>query len=58
MDEEVPMGVKMGYSKHYRDHHYSNEFTRDNPRFNVIESFWAFTKLRLNKLIIISKKTF
>jgi hypothetical protein len=40
----------MGYSKHYRVEHGSNEFANDKSHINGIESLWAYTKLRLSKM--------
>lgn len=42
--------VQMGYKKHYRVHLGANEFAgKDGHHINGIESFWAFTKLRLSQ---------
>ena len=42
--------VDVGYSRHLRVHHGSNEFARDGHiHINGIESFWSFTKRRLAK---------
>ena len=50
--------VDIGYKKHYRVHHGSNEFARGKKHINGIESFWAFAKTRLAKFNGLSKKTF
>ena len=42
--------VDVGYDKHFRVNHGKNEFSRGNGiHINGIESFWSFTKRRLNK---------
>lgn len=44
--------VDVGYDKHYRVNHGSNEFVaRKNPRnhINGIENFWSFTKRRMQR---------
>ncbi len=42
--------VDVGYDKHFRVNHGKNEFSKKNGvRVNGIESFWSFTKRRLNK---------
>ena len=41
--------VDVGYAKHFRVNHGSNEFARGNCHINGIESFWSFTKRRLAK---------
>ncbi|HEZ3814509.1 TPA: IS1595-like element ISNme3 family transposase [Neisseria meningitidis] len=50
--------VDMGYEKHYRVHHGSNEFARGKQHINGIESFWSYTKGRLAKFHGISKEMF
>ena len=50
--------VDLGYKKHYRVHHGKNEFVRGKSHINGIESFWAFTKNRLNKFNGIKKDKF
>ena len=41
--------VDLWYKKHYRIHHWNNEFARWKQHINWIESFWSFTKRRLAK---------
>ena len=41
--------VDVWYEKHYRVHHWENEFARWKQHINWIESFWSFTKRRLRK---------
>ena len=50
--------VDLGYKKHYRVHHGTNEFARGKSHINGIESFWAFTKNRLMKFHGIPRDTF
>ena len=50
--------VHMGYEKHYRVHHGSNEFARGKQHINGIESFWSYAKGRLAKFHGISKEMF
>ncbi len=50
--------VDVGYSKHYRVNHGANEFVRDTAHVNGIESFWSFSKRRLQKFNGISVDTF
>ena len=50
--------VDMGYKKHFRVHHGSNEFARGKNHINGIESFWAYAKCRLEKFHGIHKSTF
>jgi transposase-like protein len=44
--------------KHYRVHHWKNEFARWRKHINWIESFWAFTKRRYVKFNWVSKEKF
>lgn len=39
--------VDVGYSKHFRVNHGSNEFVRRATHVNGIEGFWSFAKRRL-----------
>lgn len=41
--------VDIGYEKHYRVHHWANEFVRGKQHVNWIESFRSYTKRRLAK---------
>jgi transposase len=50
--------VDLGYKKHYRVHHATNEFTRGKSHINGIESFWSFAKNRLIKFHGIPRDTF
>ncbi len=50
--------VDVGYSKHFRVHHGSNEFAADNRHINGIESFWSYAKRRLVKFNGVSQETF
>lgn len=50
--------VDVGYSKHYRVNHGANEFVRDTAHVNGIESFWSFSKRRLQKFNGVSAQTF
>jgi transposase len=50
--------VDLGYKKHYRVHHGSNEFARGKSHINGIESFWSCAKRRLMKFHGIPKSTF
>ena len=49
--------VLNGY-KHYRILHHENEFARGKNHVNGIESFWSYTKRRLNKFNGIQKTKF
>jgi len=50
--------VDLGYQKHYRVHHWNNEFARWEQHINWIESFWSFTKRRLAKFNWIKSDKF
>ena len=50
--------VDVGYEKHYRVHHWANEFARGKQHINGIESFWSYTKRRLSKFNGIKKAYF
>lgn len=50
--------IDLWYAKHYRVHHWENEFARWTQHINWIESFWSFTKRRLGKFNGISKHKF
>ena len=49
--------ITSGY-KHYRIHHSENEFARGKNHVNGIESFWSYTKRRMNKFNGIHKTKF
>ena len=50
--------VDLGYKKHYRVHHGTNEFARGKNHINGIESFWSFAKNRLIKFHGLNRDTF
>ena len=50
--------VDLGYKKHYRVYHGTDEFVRGKSHINGIESFWSFAKRRLMKFHGIPKSTF
>jgi len=50
--------VDLGYAKHFRVNHGSNEFARGNSHVNGIEGFWSFAKRRLQKFNGVSAQTF
>ena len=50
--------VDVGYARHYRVEHGSNEFANEQSHINGIESFWAFAKLRMSKIKGIRKEMF
>ena len=50
--------VDVGYAKHLRVNHGSNEFANDQSHINGIESFWAYAKLRLAKMKGIQRHMF
>jgi transposase-like protein len=50
--------VDVGYAKHFRVNHGSNEFVRGNIHVNGIEGFWSFAKHRLQKFNGVSSETF
>ncbi len=50
--------VDLGYKKHYRVHHGTNEFANGKRHINGIESFWSYAKRRLMKFHGIPKTTF
>lgn len=43
-------GLILNGYKHYRIYHAKNEFARGKNHINGIESFWSYTKRRLNKM--------
>ena len=50
--------VDVGYSKHFRVNHGSNEFVRGTSHVYGIEGFWSFAKRRLQKFNGVSHQTF
>src|SRR5919107_1686399 len=50
--------VDVGYAKHFRVNHGSNEFVRGASHVNGIEGFWSFAKRRLQKFNGVSAHTF
>jgi transposase len=51
-------GLVLNGYKHYRIYHSKDEFARGKNHINGIESFWSYTKRRLNKFNGISKDKF
>jgi transposase-like protein len=50
--------VDVGYPKHFRVNHATNEFANIDSNINGIESFWSFSKRRLQKFNGVRKETF
>jgi transposase len=50
--------VDVGYAKHFRVNHGSNEFANGKSHINGIESFWSFAKRRLQKFNGVPAETF
>ena len=50
--------VDVGYAKHFRVHHGRGEFVQGTHHVNGIESFWNFSKRRLQKFNGIPAATF
>ena len=50
--------VDIGYKKHFRVDHGTNEFVRGKSHVNGIESFWGIAKTRLSKRRGIKKELF
>ena len=50
--------VDVGYAKHFRVNHGSNEFARGPSHVDGIESFWSFAKRRLQKFNGVPTRTF
>ena len=50
--------VDVGYAKHYRVQHDLDEFARGNSHINGIESFWSFSKRRLQRFNGVPEHTF
>ena len=50
--------IDMWYKKHYRVHHWKDEFARWTQHINWIESFRSYTKRRLSKFNWVPKEKF
>lgn len=50
--------VDIGYEKHYRVKHGDDEFANDRSHINGIESFWSYSKRRLQKFHGVPQTTF
>jgi len=50
--------VDVGYDKHFRVNHGSNEFATKRSHINGIESFWGYAKTRLSKFRGLKRATF
>ena len=50
--------VDLGYKKHYRVHHGTDEFAKGKCHINGIESFWSYAKRRLTKFHGVPQSTF
>ena len=50
--------VDVGYARHYRVEHGTNEFAFGSRHINGIESFWSFAKRRLQKFNGVPSHTF
>jgi len=50
--------VDVGYKKHYRVDHGSDEFVRGTSHINGIEGFWGYAKTRLAKFKGMQQSTF
>ena len=50
--------VDIGFDKHFRVYHGSNEFAGGERHINGIESFWSFAKRRLAKFNGVPEHTF
>lgn len=50
--------VDIGYEKHYRVKHGDDEFANDKSHINGIESFWSYSKRRLQKFHGVPQNTF
>jgi len=51
-------GLVLNGYRHYRIYHSENEFARGKNHVNGIESFWSYTKRRMNKFNGIHKSKF
>ena len=50
--------IDLGAMKHFRVHHWKNEFARWKKHINWMESFWSYSKRRMAKLNWIKKEYF
>ena len=50
--------VDIGYENHYRVKHGDDEFVNNKSHINGIESFWSFSKRRLQKFHGVPQNTF
>lgn len=50
--------VDLGYKKHFRVSHGTNEFANSRSHINGIESFWGYSKTRLSRFRGMYKSTF
>jgi len=50
--------VDLGYKKHFRVNHGSNEFVQKKSHINGIESFWGYAKTRLSRFRGMKRSTF
>ena len=50
--------VDLGYKKHFRVSHGTNEFANSKSHINGIESFWGFAKTRLSRFRGMHESTF
>ena len=50
--------VDIGYEKHYRVKHSNDEFVNNKSHINGIESFWSYSKRRLQKFHGVPQNTF
>jgi len=50
--------VDIGYEKHYRVKHGDDEFVNNKSHINGIESFWSYSKRRLQKFHGVPQNTF
>jgi transposase-like protein len=50
--------VDLGYQKHLRVNHGSNEFVQKRSHINGIESFWGYAKTRLSRFRGMRRSTF
>jgi transposase-like protein len=50
--------VDIGFDRHFRVHHGSNEFAKGTNHVDGIESFWSYAKRRLAKFNGVAKRTF